>query len=165
MEDLRENTAMQLNQLMRLARRHRHQHHRPTPWGDPQMGQGRVLALLKLKPEITQRELTYLLGTSRQSLAELLAKLEQRGFITREPSPTDGRVMLVRLTEAGAAQSQDRPWPGPVSAETLSDLSDEQVQHLQEALEVIVHRLEAELPGECEPRGGWGLRHRGHRPH
>ena len=40
-----------------------------APWRDARQGQGRVLALLKIKPEITQRELTYLMGLSRQSSA------------------------------------------------------------------------------------------------
>lgn len=33
------------------------------------IGQGRVLAILKLKPEISQRDLSYLLDMSKQSLA------------------------------------------------------------------------------------------------
>ena len=58
-------------------------------WGggrssNPYRGQGRVLAILKMKPEISQKELTYLLNMSKQSLAELLAKLERSGYIRVE---------------------------------------------------------------------------------
>jgi hypothetical protein len=71
--------------------------------GDPTRGQGRVLALLAVKPETTQRELSFLLDMRQQSLSELLAKLEEKGFVTREKSEQDGRVTVVKLTEAGAA--------------------------------------------------------------
>ena len=53
---------------------------------NPHRGQGRVLSILKLKPEITQKELTYLLDMSKQALGELLKKLENCGYITRTPS-------------------------------------------------------------------------------
>ena len=72
----------------------------------PHRGQGRVLSILRLKPEITQRELTYLLDMSKQAIGELLSKLESCGYITRTPSQEDGRVMLVQLTESGKAASQ-----------------------------------------------------------
>ena len=69
--------------------------------GDPTRGQGRVLALLAVKPETTQRELSFLLDMRQQSLSELLAKLEDKGYVTREKSAQDGRVTVVRLTDAG----------------------------------------------------------------
>lgn len=68
---------------------------------NPTRGQGRILSILKMKPEITQKELLFLLNMSKQSLAELLSKLEKNGFIIRQPSPTDRRVSLITLTEKG----------------------------------------------------------------
>jgi len=72
------------------------------PSGDPHRGQGRVLRILKLQPEISQKELGYLLDMRNQSLGELLLKLEKSGAITREPSEEDRRSMNIRLTAAGA---------------------------------------------------------------
>jgi len=72
------------------------------PTGDPHRGQGRVLAILKLQPEISQKELSYLLDMRNQSLGELLSKLEKSGAITREPSEEDRRSMNIKLTESGA---------------------------------------------------------------
>ena len=45
-----------------------------------------------------------------QSLGELLEKLERNGYITRNPSEEDQRIMTVRLTEAGKelANSEER---------------------------------------------------------
>ena len=68
---------------------------------DASRGQGRVLKALKLVPEITQKDLMELLDMRQQSLAELLGKLEVSGLIEREPSKTDRRKQVVRLTEAG----------------------------------------------------------------
>jgi DNA-binding MarR family transcriptional regulator len=48
--------------------------------------------------------LTALLATEQlkqPALTSLVAKLEQDGFVQREPDPTDGRASLLSLTEAG----------------------------------------------------------------
>lgn len=76
-------------------------------FGDPLRGQGRVLALLKAKPETSQKELCFLLGMRQQSLSELLAKLEEKGFIERQKSEEDGRVTVVRITEDGISAAPD----------------------------------------------------------
>lgn len=71
------------------------------PFGDPLRGQGRVLSILKLQPQISQRELTFLLDMRQQSLSELLKKLESRGLILRAPSEDDRRAVMITLTEEG----------------------------------------------------------------
>ena len=63
--------------------------------------------MLRIQPEISSKDLAYLLGIRQQSLNELLNKLEKKGYVTRVPSETDRRVMLVRLTEQGK-QAQDQ---------------------------------------------------------
>ena len=45
------------------------------PMGDPYRGQGRILALLKLQPGISQADLAYLRGMRPQSAGELRTKL------------------------------------------------------------------------------------------
>lgn len=86
---------------------HRYRHFMRKDQGrmgaDPFRGQGRVLALLKLQPEISQRELGFLLDMRTQSLGELLAKLERSGYIVRTPNETDRRVLNIRLTPEGEA--------------------------------------------------------------
>lgn len=97
-----------LSRLQWLIQRSRLKNHvKNGPVGDPTRGQGRVLAMLKIQPEISSKDLAYLLGIRQQSLNELLNKLEKKGYVTRVPSETDRRVMLVRLTEQGKqAQAQ-----------------------------------------------------------
>lgn len=46
-------------------------------------------------------ELADQLQITRQSVNDLLGHLEQRGYITREADPADGRARVVRLTAKG----------------------------------------------------------------
>lgn len=78
----------------------------PAFWLSPHRGQGRILAMLSLKPDISQRDLGYMLNMSRQALGELLTKLEKTGQITRHTSSQDHRVMNVHLTEQGHQEAE-----------------------------------------------------------
>jgi DNA-binding MarR family transcriptional regulator len=40
-------------------------------------------------------------GVSKQAMAQLVAHLEQHGYVERVPDPADGRAKLVRATERG----------------------------------------------------------------
>lgn len=99
MKNIKEIVTEQLQQLHRLV-------HRSSCQGrekvyTPYRGQGRILKLLEMKSDITQRELAYLLDMSKQSLAEILRKLEKDDLITRRPSETDKRLLRIELTEEG----------------------------------------------------------------
>lgn len=115
---------------------------------NPHRGQGRVLAILKMKPEISQRELTYLLNMSKQSLAELLAKLEKNGYITRESSEEDRRVMTIKLTEKGEKAADDVNNETSEAAEILDCLNDQELASFSEYLGRIIMRYEEQFPDE-----------------
>lgn len=148
-----------------LLHRYRQQRYRSHgPMGDPHRGQGRILTLLKMQPEISQKDLSYLLDMRPQSLGELLAKLEKSGYITRTPMEEDRRVQVIRLTDQGmeAADSIERP-----NGERLLDcLTEEEQEKLREYLVRIVDSIEARFDGE-QPDDGedWrGFRGRGPNP-
>lgn len=46
-------------------------------------------------------------AVSHQAIGASLAALDKRGFIQRNPDPTDGRRQLISLTAAGVAQAED----------------------------------------------------------
>lgn len=131
------------------------------PFGNPHRGQGRVLKLLQLKPETTQKELSYLLDMRPQSLGELLGKLEKKGYITREPLESDRRVMVIKLTEAGtvaadASQKEEDP--------IFNHLTDDEKKSFSKILEKMTISLEAALPEEESSYKGYpdrGHRYRG----
>lgn len=104
------------------------------PFADPTRGQGRILAMLKIQPEIKTRELAYLLGIRQQSLNELLNKLEKSGHVERKPSDKDKRVMVVHLTKKGRQIQQ----PETDYQEILDCLSLEELQQFGEYLDRII---------------------------
>ncbi|MCL2045014.1 MAG: MarR family transcriptional regulator [Oscillospiraceae bacterium] len=114
----------------------------------PLRGQGRVLAMLKMKPEISQRELNYLLGMSKQSLAELLAKLEKSGYITREPSQEDKRVIMIKLTDEGMKTAEEMEENGSESTKILDCLNDDELKNFSEYLDKIIKQYEEQFPDE-----------------
>lgn len=119
--------------------------------GNPHRGQGRVLSILKMKPEMSQKELTYLLDMSRQALAELLNKLEKKGYIKRETSEQDHRSLNIKLTEKGAAASADNTDDAPSELEKIFDcLNDEELTNLNEYLKRIIKQLEEQSGDENE---------------
>ncbi|WP_455644862.1 MarR family winged helix-turn-helix transcriptional regulator [Methanosphaera sp.] len=64
-------------------------------------GQGRVIAVLQMKDEICTKDLSKILGIRVSSLNEILNKLEKKGFITKESSCDDKRILLIKLTKKG----------------------------------------------------------------
>ena len=107
---------------------------------DTTRGQGRILAVLKLRDGISTKDLSYLLGVRISSLNELLAKLEKNGYVTREPSEHDKRVMLVKLTEKGRDEQQSEP---SAYGDIFSCLSDDEQKTFGEYLDRIIDALHA----------------------
>ena len=62
-----------------------------------------VLAGLSEAPDRTLRMsvLALLAEGSLSRLSQVVSRLEQRGWVRREPDPTDGRYTLAELTDAG----------------------------------------------------------------
>ncbi|MDR0906341.1 MAG: MarR family transcriptional regulator [Oscillospiraceae bacterium] len=118
------------------------------PMGSPHRGQGRVLSILKMQPEISQKQLAYLLDMRNQSLGELLVKLEKSGMITRTPSQEDKRAMIIRLTEAGVAASQEADDSRSSSEKVFESLSDTERENLRATLKKLIDWIDKRLEGE-----------------
>lgn len=139
---------MQLTRVEWLLHRYHQQNHMHFgPMGDPRRGQGRVLAILKMQPEISQKELLYLLDMRPQSLGELLSKLEKNGYITRSTSETDRRVMNIKLTKEGSEVTESTEQE--FSFENLFEcLSKEEQKNMSDYLNRIIETIEANLGDE-----------------
>ncbi|MBB6214269.1 DNA-binding MarR family transcriptional regulator [Anaerosolibacter carboniphilus] len=168
MSDNQPDLYEQFVRLEWLLRRYQLQNYRAYgPMADPHRGQGRVLALLKLKPEISQKELSAILDIRSQSLGELLTKLERSGYITRTPSEADRRVMNIRLTDAGMeAANQNEQQPD--NEKLFGCLNEEEQTTLSEYLRRIIDELEQQFgddeldfrrrgPHDLSPFGGGGF--------
>lgn len=110
-------------------------------------GQGRVLAMLKSKPVISQKELAELLNMSKQSLAELLVKLEKVGYIARRPSEEDRRSTVVQLLPAGAIAAEEMERQDG-SMRILECLDDEELERFGEYLSRVIRSCEEFFPDE-----------------
>lgn len=101
-------------------------------------GQGRVLALLKIQPEIATKDMSYLLGIKQQSLNEVLNRLEKNGLVERRPSETDKRVMIVHLTDKGRqVEQKDDEYE-----EIFDCLSSEELRQFSSYIDRILDSLE-----------------------
>jgi DNA-binding MarR family transcriptional regulator len=83
---------------------------------------------------------------TKQSMGELVAYLERRGYVERLPDPRDGRARIVVWTEAG------RRWT-EAAAERLGEIEDALAERVggQERLEELAGSLEDLLALSAEP--------------
>lgn len=143
-----------LSRLQWLLQRQQMQaHSQRGPFGDPSRGQGRVLALLKMQPEISTKDLSYLLGIRQQSLNELLNKLAKAGYVVRVPSEADKRVMMVQLTEKGKSEQQEE-----ADFSNICDcLNEEEQEAFGDYLDRIIISLKKQLgvTAEEEEMDSW----------
>lgn len=116
-----------------------------SPFADRSRGQGRVLALLKLRDGISTKEMAGVLGLRTSSLNETLSRLEKAGVIERRPSEQDKRVALTFLTEKGRNEQQ-----GSASSELdlFAGFSDEEMDTLEAFFDRMIANLEGQLGHE-----------------
>ncbi|WP_294897714.1 MarR family winged helix-turn-helix transcriptional regulator [uncultured Eubacterium sp.] len=152
MDDIYSDIYEKLSTLQWLMKRHQmFRQAESGPFADTTRGQGRILAMLKIQPEIATKELAYLLGIRQQSLNELLNKLEKNGYVERKPSKSDKRVMIVHLTEKGKQLQQ----PETDYQNIFSCLLPEELQQLSQYLDRIIDAFQAQT-GNPSGENEWG---------
>lgn len=162
----------QFMKLQHDLRRYYHRQMAKNQGFGPHRGQGRVLALLKMNPEISQKDLTFVLGMRPQSVGELLQKLEDKELITREASEEDRRVMIIRLTDLGKEEAEKLSEAPDLGKELFSDFSDEEKVEWTRLVEKLSETLKSQLGEEDSDEffgGGRGFdgprHHHEHGPH
>jgi DNA-binding MarR family transcriptional regulator len=77
-------------------------------------------------------------GVSQPAITQLVNRLEERGFVERRGDPGDGRVVLVRLTDAGSETLERlRAEFRAVIQGELAELDDAEVATLASAVETL----------------------------
>jgi DNA-binding MarR family transcriptional regulator len=107
-----------------------------------------VLALLSEAPRRTLRmsALATLAGSSLPRLSQVVARLEQRGWVRRTPDPADGRYTLAILTDQGQAKVTQAA-PGHVQEVrrlVLDPLTKTQSRQLREIGQRIIRAIDPE---------------------
>jgi DNA-binding MarR family transcriptional regulator len=83
-------------------------------------------------------ELTELQGIAQPTMTLLVTRLQEKGWAEREGLPEDGRVVMVRITEAGrAAQQRFRAQFLAAMRTDLQELSGPELQVLSAATETL----------------------------
>jgi|GraSoi_2013_40cm_1033754.scaffolds.fasta_scaffold44205_1 DNA-binding MarR family transcriptional regulator len=91
-------TAGELRALLgRLSRRLR----QTSVVGELTLPQASVLSLLEREGPATPSALATKERITPQSMGTILVSLEELGLVSRTPDPTDGRRLVISLTEAG----------------------------------------------------------------
>ncbi|MFF3445141.1 MarR family winged helix-turn-helix transcriptional regulator [Streptosporangium sp. NPDC002721] len=113
-----------------------------------------LLVLLSEAPERTLRmsELANWTNSKPSRISHAINKLEQKGWVRREPCADDRRGWLAVLTDDGLAtlQAAAPPHVASVREHLIDLLTPEQVGHLEDISRVLLGHLGAE-PGSPSP--------------
>ena len=64
----------------------------------------KVLELVRRHEHPSVRDLADHTGMAKNSISDLLDRLEHKGFVTRQPHPSDGRRVVIVTTDKGVAK-------------------------------------------------------------
>ena len=120
--------------VMRLARRLR----RMRADTSLSLGQLAALGTIDRHGAMTPGELAAHERVQPPSMTRIVNALEQSGYVTRAPHPTDGRQVVISLTAAGTQLlKEDRRQREAWLAQRLRDLEPEDRELLHRAAEVL----------------------------
>lgn len=86
----------------------------------------------------SQRELATDVRCDASNIVGIVDRLEQRGLVTRRPSPDDRRVKLVSLTDEGRAVRDRFQGALRTSVPVLADLDADELDQLERILDRFV---------------------------
>nr|WP_269329145.1 MarR family winged helix-turn-helix transcriptional regulator [Kineosporia babensis] len=103
-----------------------------------------VLLYLAEHGPVPQTELVHYLARDRSTVTATLQAMERSGLVTRSPSPTDKRAMIVSMTAAGAAAAPQAQaaWE-ELEQRTIAGLSSAEQQELLRLLNLVRDALNA----------------------
>lgn len=114
--------------------------------GIGQAGWMTIAMIAKSREPMSQRALADLVGVEGPSMVSMLDRLEREGLVTRAPSPTDRRVKLVHLTDAGTTlYKQVKEQASAVRLALLGDIDPDRLKAATELLELLRARIEEQL--------------------
>jgi DNA-binding MarR family transcriptional regulator len=96
--------------------------------------------------DATTADVAEYLGVTKQAAAQLVHQLEERGYVTRQAHPLDGRAALLVLTGRGVACTRAAEDAAGAAVERWrATLGEPQFRQLQRALQAVVQ------PGPLRP--------------
>ena len=119
-------------------------------------GQGRILAILKQKDGFSTKELSEILNIKVTSLNETLNKLINNGYVKKEASPEDKRILLIYLTKKGR---EFKP-PKPKDLDIFDCLDENEKENLDKYLTLIAKEMHNKLRDENPEKYEMMVKHR-----
>ena len=79
------------------------------------------------------------LNITKSGTSKIIDRLENKGYVLREPSPADGRVCYIRITDKGVNKVSKiiKRYTNYVS-EMLKDLDPVAIDNIKKVLELLV---------------------------
>ena len=112
---------------------------------------GQELLLMQLldRDGQTQSELLESVGLDHSTLSKSLRRMQEAGFLTREPTPEDRRVLRVTLTESGRAMREPLAamWAA-LEADTTRHLTPEAAAAFVQAARLMERSITGKGPAE-----------------
>ncbi|KVH07245.1 MULTISPECIES: MarR family winged helix-turn-helix transcriptional regulator [Burkholderia] len=106
------------------------------------LAQYTALSVLEARGASSNAQLAERSWITPQSANEVMSVMAARGFVTREADPSHGRIILLKLTDAGAAMLREcEAVLRPLEMRMLGDISADDAAHVQRALELFSRNL------------------------
>ncbi|MGP8472676.1 MarR family winged helix-turn-helix transcriptional regulator [Burkholderia sp. PR2] len=106
------------------------------------LAQYTALSVLEARGASSNAQLAERSFITPQSANEVMSVMAARGFVTREADPSHGRIILLTLTDEGAAMLREcEAVLRPLETRMLGDVSIDDATHVQRALELFARNL------------------------
>jgi DNA-binding MarR family transcriptional regulator len=118
-----------------------------TPCGKPvSVAEAHALLELSRHMPLAQRDLAAWLRLEKSTVSRLVAQLEQRGWVARERSAVDQRVLLLSLTPDGRRIAGELAEARRARFERLlAAIPQQQREAVQQALTTLVEAIDASV--------------------
>lgn len=108
------------------------------------LAQFTALSVLEARGEASNAQLAERSFITPQSANEVMMAMSARGWVTREPDPNHGRIVVLRLTQEGHdVVRQCMKVVEKIEKEMLGDLGEGEALKIQTCLEEFARRLKS----------------------
>lgn len=113
--------------------------------------QAELLAVIAREEPVQLKDLAKHMQLTPGAITQLVEPLEQRGFIRREPSLTDRRIITVVMTEAGFhTMSAFRKQHGDMMKHVVSVLTDEEIKTMLSIQGKMIDFLKHDIDADAQ---------------
>ena len=120
---------------------------------DMTMPQVRTLYFLSRGPQ-RMKDISDHLMRGMPSATSMIDRLVRKGYVERVPDPSDRRVVLCRITDSGREMLDRFSQMGAVRSEAIAEsLTDEELDKVAPALEILVEAMARQAPAESDSSG------------